>query len=164
MFVQACRAQKKLNQLRSTSFWPAKRVQACRVKLFEPTWLIFHTTTMQVCRAKYNGLNQLGSKQRLIRQACSSLPGQKLFDPTWCRMVQTTNSTLQSCKSWPGRSVFEPTRRTNLVQNIVDPASLHKLASQITIIRQQVSPCRNWLEDSSSGFLTGFRSVVTPSV
>ena len=115
-----------------TNFWPGELVQACRVICW--TNLVqncFHPATCASLPGQ-RFVEPTWFKQLLAWQACTSSPGQKLFEPTWFRMVQTKYSTLQACTSLPGRSVFEPTRWTNLVHNIVDPASLHKLAGQVT--------------------------------
>ena len=84
--VQTCRVNKNIGtksvHAGSTNLWPGKLVQACRCN---------------------DLLNQNGSgwfNNSLTRQACTSLPEQRLVERNWFR----------------------------LVQNIFDPANLYKLA------------------------------------
>ena len=66
--VQACGVNDSLNQIGSS----------CRFKHLRPGKLV------QACRVKYVW-NQLGSNKLLTRQAYTSLPGQGLFEPIWCK-------------------------------------------------------------------------------
>ena len=119
--------------------WPGKFMQSCRVNdcfhQIGSSCLFKNVLTQKACAILQGRilcrtyLNQVGSNnfwQLLTRQACTSLPGQKLFEPSWLNK----SLTRQTCTGCWVKTILNQVGSTN------DPASLYKLAGSKVCLNQ----------------------------